>query len=97
MQLRTIKPDPNSFQPTNACEGEAQRTWQRLEPNNKQAFYTTYFKAYENGLPIHKFGEFASEIEQDPSIKNRGAIFNLKVRNYFARKRNNMGLISTGK
>lgn len=85
MQLQSKQTDPNFFYPSNGDEYVAWETWKRLEPYNNMAFYTTYFKAYKSGLPAYKFGEFASEIEQDSSIKSPGAVFNKKVEDYFTK------------
>lgn len=74
--------NPHGFTPSNEGEFIAYETWKRLEPNNPLAFSTTYYKAYKLKLPPQLFGQFASEIEQDSSIKNRGAVFNNKVQEY---------------
>lgn len=71
-----------SFQPTNELEVAAIEVWNRLEPGNHKAFWTTYLAATKKGLPVTCFYQFASEIEQDPTIKNPGAIFNKKVEEY---------------
>ena len=75
--------DPESYEITNNGEAEALRVWNALEPDNPRAFYTTYLTAYKSGLPDACFGTFLSEIEQDSSIKNPGAVFNKKVEDYF--------------
>lgn len=61
--------------------------WEELEPTNKLAFWSTYVRAYLKKLPVSKFREFVSEIKQDPSIKNPGAVFNKKVDEYFKSER----------
>jgi hypothetical protein len=73
---------PKRFIPSNPGESEALRTWKRLEPNNPLAFTTTYLWAYKKGLSSGKFGVFASEIEQDLTVKNKGAVFLSKVKAY---------------
>lgn len=78
--------NPDTFTPETNGEYEAHECWKRLEPHNKKSFLTTYLSAYRQGLPLNLFGQYASEIEQDPSIQNRGAVFNAKVREYFDRK-----------
>lgn len=75
--------NPKTFTPSNEGENIALETHKRLEPNNPFAFQVTYLKALERGLPLNLFGEFASQIEQDQTIRNRGAVFNEKVRQYF--------------
>ncbi|OIP58158.1 MAG: hypothetical protein COX79_01815 [Candidatus Levybacteria bacterium CG_4_10_14_0_2_um_filter_36_16] len=75
--------NPRTFTPSNDGESIALETYKRLEPNNPFAFQATYLKALKRGLPLHLFGEFASQIEQDNSVKNRGAVFNIKVDEYF--------------
>ncbi len=77
--------DPNRFQPSNAAETAAKETWAALEPNNKSAFFTTYLPAARKGLPPHMFYTFISEIEQSDTY-NPGAVFNVKVKEYFAHK-----------
>lgn len=81
-------PDPESYEINNNGEAEALRVWKVLEPNNPRAFYTTYLTAYKSGLPDAYFGTFLSEIEQDPSIKSPGAVFNKKVEDYFIKCKN---------
>jgi len=78
-------PDPKGFA-VDENSTEAWEAWMRLEPDNKRAFFTTYYSAYKKGLPTQMFGIFASEIEQDKTIINPGAIFNSKVKNYFLEK-----------
>lgn len=78
---------PNSFIPTSDVEYIALETWKRLEPDKPYTFYPTYLSAVKKGLPSYKFGEIASEIEQDPEVRNRGAIFNDKVTRYLEEKR----------
>ncbi|MEN9407086.1 MAG: hypothetical protein RLZZ455_302, partial [Candidatus Parcubacteria bacterium] len=67
--------DPKTFEPTNSLEAEALRTWERLEPDRPQSFRPTYLRAVSWGLPEALFGQYASEIEQDPNVGKRGAIF----------------------
>jgi len=77
---------PNDFNPTNAGEAAAQRACLVLEPYNLMAMSTTYLRAYRLGLPPELFDQFVSEIKQEPKIKSKGAVFNKKVNDYFARK-----------
>src|SRR5574338_185339 len=79
---------PKSFTPTSEGEHMALITWERLEPDKPYTFYPTYLGALRKGLPPYKFGEFASEIEQDQTVKNRGALFNDKVKSYLESKNN---------
>ncbi len=81
--------NPATYKPTSAVETAAYEAWKRLELNNPRAFYTTYIPAAKRGLPAELFYQFTSEIRQDPSIKNRGAVFNKKVDDYFNMKSNN--------
>ena len=71
--------DPGTFEPTSSIEAEALRTWKRLEPDKPNSFRPTYLQAIIWGLPEGKFGEFASDIEQDPKAINRGALFLTKA------------------
>ena len=78
-------PHPKDFDPTSGGEFAAKVAWGKLEPENPNAFYTTYLNALKKGLPEDYFFIFTSEIEQDPSIKNMGAVFNKKVNEYLNR------------
>lgn len=78
--------NPKEFSPSNENESMAFETWKRLEPDNPKALQTTYLKALKLKLPLYKFGEFASEIEQDSTIENKGAIFQVKVVRYLKEK-----------
>jgi len=89
--LHTIKREfrviyPDQFEPSNSIELAAKEVWERLESNKPQAFMSTYLTAARKGLPEGLFYQFASEIEQDPNIKNSGAVFNKKVEDYLAQK-----------
>lgn len=64
----------------------ASNAWKRLEPNNPDAIKTTYFWALRKGLPSHLFYEYASQIEQDKTVKNRGAVFQAKVKEWLKKK-----------
>jgi len=74
--------NPKTFEPQNEGEVAAKEAWEQLEPNNPYAFQSTYLKALEEGLPTTLFYEYTSQIKQDPSIKNPGAVFNKKVEDY---------------
>ncbi len=78
--------NPKTFTSGNEGEAAALYAWENLEPNNPFAFKTTYYAAYKKGLPSSLFYQFVSEIKQDESIKNRGAIFNSKVAGYFEQR-----------
>ncbi len=78
--------NPRTFEPSSKEETAALEVWKRLESNNLLAFKSTYLGACKRGLPATIFYQFASEIEQDPTIKNPGAIFNQKVDDYLQRK-----------
>lgn len=84
---------PKGFQPSNEGEAAAYEAWNQLEHNNPLAFSTTYYTAYKKGLPASLFYQFVSEIKQDESIKNRGAIFNNKVKGYFEQKAQKEGTL----
>ncbi len=79
------KVNPYTFQPQNEAQFSALEAWKRIEPNNPTSF-NFYLKAYHLGLPSSMFFQFASEIEQDPSVRNKGKIFNVKVMSYLKRK-----------
>lgn len=67
--------DPLTFTPTNNLEAEALRAWKKLEPDRPQSFRPTYLRAVSWGLPEGLFGQFASEVAQDPNARKRGALF----------------------
>lgn len=75
--------DPTTFIPNNSGESAAYEAWKRLEPDNSLAFHTTYMWALNKGLPESLFFEYTSEISQDKNIKNKGAVFLKKVKDYF--------------
>ncbi len=78
--------NPKKFEPTNEGENAVFEAWKKLEPFNPLALTTTYLKSFRRGLPPEKFYQFTSEINQDPTIKSRGAVFNKKVEDYFKKK-----------
>ena len=78
--------DPRTFQPSNEGEVAAWEAWNQLEHHNLMAFKVTYLTALHKGLPAEKFYHFVSEIKQDSTIKNPGAVFNNKVQAYLKSK-----------
>lgn len=74
--------NPKTFQPTTEGEVAALEAWDQLEHFNPMAFQVTYLTALHKGLPPDKFYQFVSEIKQDPTIQNAGAVFNQKVKDY---------------
>ena len=78
--------DPRTFQPSNEGEVAAWEAWNQLEHTNLMAFKVTYLTALNKGLPAEKFYQFVSEIKQDNTIKNPGAVFNNKVQAYLKNK-----------
>lgn len=78
--------DPNTYQPQNAAEAAAKDVWQKWEPSNPRAFWTTYLNAARKGIPADLIYQFSSELKADSGIKT-GAIFNSKVvRHLLAKK-----------
>lgn len=84
-QSEQVRVNPEFFAPSNETEYAAKTAWEQLEPNNPGSF-GFYLWAIKQGLPAQKFYEFASEIKQNPIIKNKGAVFNKKVRDYLGRE-----------
>lgn len=78
--------NPKTYKPENKLQYLAFELWKRLEPNNPRAFETTYLNAVIHGIPEHLLFEFASQIEQDNTIDNRGAVFNSKVQEWHDNK-----------
>lgn len=72
--------DPNKYSAKNADEYAALEAWKKLEPDNKSAFYTTYLPAARKGISADMIYRFASEIHQDKTIKNKGSVFQAKVK-----------------
>lgn len=77
---------PDGFRPATEGESAACDAWEQLECENPGAFKSTYLKALKQGLPTNLFFEFTSEIKQDETIQNPGAVFNKKVDEYFGGK-----------
>lgn len=78
--------NPKTYEPQTEDELSAKIAWEKLEPHNPLAFQTTYLKALRRGLPSNLFYQFTSEINQDQTILNKGAVFNKKVDDFFVRK-----------
>lgn len=72
--------DPNDYPVSNPDEYAALEAWKKLEPDNKSAFFTTYLPAVRKGVKADSFYRFASEIHQDKTIKNKGSVFQSKVK-----------------
>lgn len=77
--------NPKNFSPNNENEYNALEAWKRVEPHNPASF-NFYLKAIKRGFPSTLFFQFASEIEQDPSIENKGRVLNAKVTEYMKQK-----------
>ncbi len=82
--------DPKTFEPLSNSEYEALKAWENIEPDRPRSF-NFYLWSISKGLPPSKFGQFTSEIKQDKSIINPGAIFNKKVRDYFSKRKKERG------
>lgn len=78
--------NPRTFEPSSEGEVAALEAWGKLEPTNPLAFKITYLNALGKGLPSNMFYQFVSEIRQDSTIRNPGAIFNEKVSSYLKTK-----------
>ena len=65
----------------------AYELWKRMDKGNFKALslYTTYQKK----VPEHLLFQWASEIEQDKTVKNKGSVFNSKVEKYLSERRQN--------
>ncbi len=74
--------NPCTFLPENEGQYALLNAWNKIEPNKPESF-GYYLSVYKRGLPPHKFFQFVSEIEQDSTIRNRGAVFVTKVQKYF--------------
>ncbi len=71
--------------PSNENEQIALEGCIKLEPNNPRAYSTTYLYSLNKGLPKSIFYQYVSEINQS-NAKNKGAVFNKKVSDYFKKK-----------
>lgn len=78
--------NPRTFEPSSEGEVAALEAWKKLEPKNSLAFKITYLNALGKGLPSNMFYQFVSEIRQDSTIRNPGAVFNEKVSSYLKTK-----------
>lgn len=78
--------NPHDYEIKSDGELAAQGVWKEFESNNPWAFYTTYLRAHKKGVPAHVIRQFASEMRQDLTIKNPGAIFNKKVDDFLNKK-----------
>jgi len=74
--------NPKTFEASTEGEVAALEAWNQLEHFNPMAFQVTYLTALHKGLSPDKFYQFVSEIKQDPTIQNAGAVFNQKVKDY---------------
>ncbi len=78
---RSIETNPFTFVPVTEGQVAALEAWKKIEPDKTNSF-NFYLWALKQGLTADKFYEFAAEIDQDPSVKNKGATFNHKVQVY---------------
>lgn len=78
--------NPRTFEPSSEGEVAALEAWGKLEPTNPLALKITYLNALGKGLPPNMFYQFVSEIRQDSTIRNPGAVFNEKVTLYLKTK-----------
>lgn len=76
---------PGEYQPQTEEEVAALAAWNYIEPDNPKSF-DFYLYAVSKGLPAGKFYEFAAEIKQDNTIRDKGKVFTTKVTNYLNRK-----------
>lgn len=74
--------NPDNYPISNEREEAAHFAYKALEPDNPASFRTTYLWAVNRGVPASIIRQFVSEIQQDPSIRNKGAIFRTKVEGY---------------
>jgi len=79
--------NPKTYKPINECELAALEAHATLEPHNPLAFQTTYLWAAKSGLPTDLFYSYTSEIKQDATILNKGAIFITKVKEYLEKNK----------
>lgn len=90
--LRSLKEElpqivnPRTFVPSSDAENMAFIFWEEFEPKNPLAFTTTYLYAARKKIPVDVMFRFASEIRQDRSVKNKGALYKEKV-NQFLKER----------
>lgn len=77
-------PNPNTFKPNNAAQEAALYAWKTLEPNQPDSF-SVYLKFVKNGLSSDIIYRITSEIKQDPTVRNKGALFNTKAYEYLRR------------
>ena len=78
------KVDPATFMPHNAADVAARDAWQALEPKNPDSF-GLYLHLAKLGMSADMFYRLTSEIRQDLTVENKGALFNSKAMEYCRR------------
>lgn len=79
------KVNPEFFTPTTDAQYAALKAWQTLEPENPGSF--GYYLSTSKKIPSELIYQFVSEIKQDKTIRNKGAVFVRKVEDYLAQKK----------
>lgn len=75
------KVNPYAFFPMDERAVEAKNAWLQLEPDKMESF-DFYLWAVEQDLPASKFREFTQDIKADRKIRNKGAAFVTRVKEY---------------
>ncbi len=73
--------NPHIFIPRSELQHSALAVWKKIEPGKPENF-KFYLWAARKVRPSHKFFILASEVNQDKTIKNKGAVFVWKVMDY---------------
>lgn len=74
--------NPDAFFPNNETEFEMFESFKLIDGANPDSF-SFYIWALQGGLPASKFREFREDILRTRKIKNKGAVFVTKVKEYF--------------
>ncbi len=85
-------PDPlTNYHPNNEKETVVLEIWNKLEPDNPKAFYTTYLPRVKQPIHTQQLFIYYREIKDDKTIRKPGAVFNTKVDAYLAKKASTSG------
>ncbi len=80
-KVRDEEIDPDTFEPQNPAEYEMITTYRELGDTRKS--FPFYLWALYQGLPAYNFRELREDILGTPNVENKGALFVVKVKEYF--------------
>ena len=77
------KTHPYQFVPINRVYFAALEAWKMVEPDKPDSF-GLYLWAAKQGVPYDKLFQFAAEVKEDETIRNKGAVFNDKIMTFLS-------------